>query len=120
MDWITCPSLSCSYAGLVVQGVVLRVHVFGLEHFCNIACTVDLLGLVRHLQDTENIINIMTCKPTVAGWMTSLGAYRVHGNVKMEEQIAKQVVKLAPGSSWGCGLLSNVYAAAEGSQCKEV
>ncbi len=52
--------------------------------------------------------------------MTSLGAYRVHGNVKMEEQIAKQVVKLAPGSYWGCGLLSNVYAAAEGSQCKEV
>jgi hypothetical protein len=88
-----------------------------LEHY---ACTVDLLGLVRHLQDTENIINIMTCKPTVAGWMTSLGVYRVHGNVKMEEQIAKQVVKLAPGSSWGCGLLSNVYAAAEGSQCKEV
>lgn len=62
----------------------------------------------------------MTCKPTVAGWMTSLGAYRVHGNVKMEEQIAKQVVKLAPGSSQGCGLLSNVYAAAEGFQCKEV
>jgi hypothetical protein len=38
----------------------------------------------------------------------------------MEEQIAKQVVELAPGSSWGCVLLSNVYAAAEGSQCKEV
>ncbi|KAH9555745.1 hypothetical protein CY35_08G132000 [Sphagnum magellanicum] len=65
------------------------------------ACMVDLLGLARHLQDTENIINIMTCKPNVAGWMTSLGAYRVHGNVKMEEQTAKQVVKLAPGSSWG-------------------
>ncbi len=81
---------------------------------------VDLLGLGRHLQDTENIINIITCKPTVAGWMTSLGAYRVHGNVKMEEQIAKQVVKLATGSSQGGGLLSNVYAAAEGSQCKEV
>lgn len=42
------------------------------------------------------------------------------GIVKMEEQIAKQVVKLAPGTSQGCGLLWNVYAAAEGSQCKEV
>jgi len=38
MDWITFIALlsACSYAGLVVQGVVLRVHVFGLEHFCNI------------------------------------------------------------------------------------
>jgi hypothetical protein len=40
-----------------------------------------------------------------------LSACRVHGNVEMQEQIAKWVFELDPGNTASYVLLSNIYAA---------
>jgi hypothetical protein len=46
-------------------------------------CMVDLLYPAGHLEDAENMINTMPCKPDVASWMALLGTCRIHGNVEM-------------------------------------
>ncbi len=57
-----------------------------LEHY---TCMVDLLGHAGHLQEAENMIIAMPCKPQAAAWMALLGACRIHGNVGMAERVAK-------------------------------
>jgi pentatricopeptide repeat protein len=57
-----------------------------LEHY---TCLVDLLGRAGHLQEAENMIQGMSCKPNAAIWRALLGACRIHGNVEMGECVAK-------------------------------
>jgi hypothetical protein len=57
---------------------------------------VDLLGRAGHLQEAENMIQGMPCKPNVDVWTALLGACRIHGNVEMGERIAKRVLELEP------------------------
>jgi len=52
-------------------------------------CRVDLLGCAGYLQEAENMIKAMPCKPLVAVWMALLGACRIHGNVEMGKCVAK-------------------------------
>jgi hypothetical protein len=55
------------------------------EHYI---CMVDLLGCAGHLQDAENMIKVIACKPPVAidGFSGSL---QIHYNVEMGECVAK-------------------------------
>jgi hypothetical protein len=64
-----------------------------LEHY---TCMADLLYPAGHLEDTENMINTMPCKPDAASWMALLGTCRIHGNVEMAEHLAKGVLELEP------------------------
>jgi hypothetical protein len=73
---------------------------------------VDLLGHAGHLQEAEDMIKMMPCKPDVAVWMALLGACRIHGHVEMGERIAKHILEVDPGNAAGYVLLSNIYAAA--------
>jgi pentatricopeptide repeat protein len=60
---------ACSHAGLVDEGMqcygsmseIYRIPA-QLEHY---ACMVDLLGHAGHLQEAENMIKEMPCKPDV-------------------------------------------------------
>jgi pentatricopeptide repeat protein len=57
-----------------------------LEHY---TCMVDLLGHSGHLQEAENMIKEIPCKPHMSAWRALLGAYIIHGTVEMEKCIAK-------------------------------
>jgi pentatricopeptide repeat protein len=106
---------ACSHAGFVDEGLrfyALMTTVYRipakLEH-CT--CMVDLLGRAGHLQEAENIIQGMPCKPDAAVWIALLGACRIHGNLEMGERVAKRVLELEPKNAAGYVMLSNLYAA---------
>ncbi|CAK9867352.1 unnamed protein product [Sphagnum jensenii] len=110
-----CLLSACSHSGFVDEGLrfyALMTTVYRipakLEHY---TCMVDLLGRAGHLQEAENIIQGMPCKPNAAIWMALLGACRIHGNVEMGEHMAKRVLELEPKNAAGFVLLSNLYAA---------
>jgi hypothetical protein len=70
-DGITfvCLLSACSHAVLVDEGMrcyALMIEVYmisaTLEHY---TCMVDLLACAGHLQEAENIIKVMPCRPHV-------------------------------------------------------
>jgi pentatricopeptide repeat protein len=88
-----CLLSACSHAGLVDEGMQLYASMIRhymipakLEHY---TCMVDLLGCVGCLQEVENMIMAMPCKPQVAAWRALLSACRIHGNVEMAKCVAK-------------------------------
>jgi len=110
-----CLLSACSHGGFVDEGLrlyALMTTVYRipakLEHY---TCMVDLLGRAGHLQEAENMIQGMPCKPNAAIWTALLGACRIHGNVEMGERVAKRVLELEPKNAAGFVLLSNLYAA---------
>jgi pentatricopeptide repeat protein len=111
-----CLLSACSHAGLVDEGVrcfALMSTVYGistkLEHY---TCMVDLLSRAGHLQEAENMVMAMPCKPQVAALMALLSASRIHGNMEMAERVAKQILEMEPENATGYVLLSNICAAA--------
>jgi hypothetical protein len=50
---------------------------------------VDLLGCAGHLQEAENMVMAMPCKPQVAALRALLSACRMNGNVQIAKHIAK-------------------------------
>jgi pentatricopeptide repeat protein len=107
---------ACSHAGLVDEGMqcygsmseIYRIPA-KLEHY---ACMVDFLGRAGHLQEAENMIKEMPCKPDVVVWKALLNACRMHGNVEMGERAAQQVLELHPENPAGYVPLSHIYTAA--------
>ncbi len=116
---------ACSHAGLVDEGMrcyasMIEVYMISatLEHY---TCMVDLLACAGHLQEAENIIKVMPCRPHVTVWMALLSACRIHGSVEMGECIAKVVLELEPENAAVYVLLSNIYATAGGRHlCENV
>ncbi|CAK9218943.1 unnamed protein product [Sphagnum troendelagicum] len=107
---------ACSHASLVDEGMCLYASMIRdymipakLEHY---TCMVDLLGRAGHLQEAENMIMAMPCKPQAATWRALLGACRIHGNVGLAERVAKQILEMEPENAAVYVLLSNIYAAA--------
>jgi pentatricopeptide repeat protein len=109
-----CLLSACSHAGMVDEGLcyyasMSKLHMISgtLEHH---ACMVDLLGHAGHLQEAENVIKAIACKPNADVWMALLGACRMHGNVEMDA--GKQLLKLDLENATTYVLLSDIYAAA--------
>jgi hypothetical protein len=73
-------------------------------------CMADPLCHAGQLQEAENMIKTMPCKPSLAAWMALLGACRIHGNIEMGECVAKQILELEHENAAGYVLLSNIYA----------
>jgi pentatricopeptide repeat protein len=91
-----CLLSACSHAGLVDEGMCIFASmttvymVFAkLEHY---TCMVNLLGCAGHLQETENMIKAMPHKPHVKALLSTSS---IHGNVRMGEHVANQIVELA-------------------------
>jgi pentatricopeptide repeat protein len=100
-----CVLSACSHAGLVdegMQGLWFLSEIYRipakLEHY---TCMVDLLGRTDHLQEPENMIKAISCKPNAVVWGALLGVCRIHGNVKMGERAAQQVLELDPENAAG-------------------
>jgi len=107
---------ACRHAGLVDEGryyfdSMSQDH--GIEpmddHF---ACLVDLLGRAGHLNEAENIIHGMKCKPNALVWRTLLSACRIHGNMQLGKQAAEHVLEFEPEDSAAYVLLANIHAEA--------
>ncbi len=62
-----------------------------LEHY---TCMVDLHARAGHLQEAENMVMGMPCKPQVHAWMALLRACRSHGNVEVAECVTKQILEM--------------------------
>jgi pentatricopeptide repeat protein len=110
-----CLLSACSHAGLVHEGMCFyasmkEVYMISptMEHY---TCMVNLLGRAGHLQEGENMIKSMPCKPHSATCMALLGACRIHINVEMGENVAKQVIELESENAAGYVRLANIYAA---------
>ncbi len=111
-----CLLSACSHSGLVDEGMHCYASMVTdymisakLEHY---TCMVDLLGRAGHLQEAENMVMAVPCKPHVAAWMALLGACRIRGNVEMAERVAKRILEMEPNNAAVYVLLSNIYAAA--------
>jgi len=71
------------------EGLLYFESVYGISaKVGNCAYMVDLIGNVGHLQEAEDFINIMSCKPNGLVWMALLMVCRVHCNWEMGEQVA--------------------------------
>ncbi|KAH8939546.1 hypothetical protein BDL97_15G042500 [Sphagnum fallax] len=110
-----CLLSACSHSGLVDEGLCFyssmsTVYMIS-ANFQHYTCMVDLLGHAGRLHEAENMVLAMPYKPQVAAWMALLGACRIHGNLEMGEQAAKQVLELEPENAAGYVLLSNLYTA---------
>jgi len=108
-----CLLSACSHAGLVHEGMCFyasmkEVYMISptVEHY---TCMVDLLGRAGHLEEAENMIKSMPCKPHFATCMALLGACRIHGNVEMGERVAKQFIELESENAAGYVLAANIY-----------
>ncbi|KAJ7523159.1 hypothetical protein O6H91_18G039800 [Diphasiastrum complanatum] len=112
---LACLLSACSHGGLVDQGYYCfesMVPLYGVmatvEHH---SCMVDLLGHSGCLNEAEDVINSMWCKPDVSVWMDLLSTCRINGDVQMAERAAAQILELDPENSLTFVLLSNIYAA---------
>ncbi|KAF8408450.1 hypothetical protein HHK36_007603 [Tetracentron sinense] len=107
---------ACSHVGLVNTGVeyfkVMREE-FGLipkvEHF---GCMVDLLGRSGRLEQACELIKSMPMEPHPIVWGALLSACRIHGNVKLAEEVALRLIEIEPRDCGNYVLLSNIFSKA--------
>ncbi|XP_042500030.1 pentatricopeptide repeat-containing protein At3g62890-like [Macadamia integrifolia] len=107
---------ACSHAGLVDFGrkyFEMMTAEFGLtpkmEHF---GCMVDLLGRAGFLEEAHELVKSMPMEPHPVVWATLLSSCRIHGKVKLAEQVALRLIELVPQSGETYVLLSNIYSQA--------
>jgi hypothetical protein len=107
-----CLLSDCCHAGLVDEGMRCYASMVTdymisakLEHYTYM---VDLLGCAGHLQDTNNMVMAMPCKPHSAAWKALLGTCRIHGTAEMTERVTKKILEMEPDNATGYVLLSNI------------
>ncbi|KAF6161543.1 hypothetical protein GIB67_009422 [Kingdonia uniflora] len=107
---------ACSHGGMVDIGVKyfkMMRNKFRLipkvEHY---GCMVDLFGRAGRLEEAHELIKSMPMEPHPIVWGTLLSACRIHGNVKLAEEIAICLLELEPENCANYVLLSNIYSKA--------
>ncbi|KAG6726172.1 hypothetical protein I3842_02G068100 [Carya illinoinensis] len=115
-DRITFVNLlsACAHSGLVEEGRHYFHHIFEVhgieprrEHF---GCMVDILGRAGMLEEARKLINDMPMSPDASVLGALFGACKIHGNVKLGEEVGKRVIELEPNNSGRYVLLANLYA----------
>ncbi|ERN10288.1 pentatricopeptide repeat-containing protein At4g21300 [Amborella trichopoda] len=116
-DEVTFTSIlsACSHVGLVEEGWKIfysMIDEYSMtpceEHY---GCMVDLLGRAGHLEEAYSFIrSVPLLQKSTSTLGALLGACRIHGNVKMGEVVASQLLSLEPENSGTYTLLSNIYA----------
>ncbi|XP_008778188.2 pentatricopeptide repeat-containing protein At3g62890-like [Phoenix dactylifera] len=107
---------ACAHGGLVEFGLKyfnMMMAQFKLmpkvEHF---GCMVDLLGRAGHLEEAHDLILGMPMEPPPMVWASLLSACKIHGNVKLAEEVAFHLIELEPQSCANYVVLSNMYSKA--------
>lgn len=106
---------ACGHGGLVEEGRSFfrlmrdkyRIEP-KIEHY---GCMVNLLGRAGRLEEAYELVKNMTIPADPVLWGTLLGSCRLHGNIKLGEEIAEFLVELKLANSGTYILLSNIYAA---------
>lgn len=104
----------CSYTGRVEKGEEL----FGLmtekfkleprtEHY---GTMVDLLSRSGRIREAFEFLKSMPVNANAAMWGSLLSACRSHGDIKLAEVAAMELVRIEPENSGNYVLLSNLYA----------
>ncbi|CAN7019677.1 hypothetical protein IGI04_021636 [Brassica rapa subsp. trilocularis] len=104
----------CSYTGQVEKGEEL----FGLmmerfklepstEHY---GVMVDLMSRSGRIKEAFEFLKGMPVKANASMWGSLLSACRSHGDVKLAEVAAMELVRIEPENSGNYVLLSNLYA----------
>ncbi|XP_011621937.1 pentatricopeptide repeat-containing protein At1g08070, chloroplastic [Amborella trichopoda] len=106
---------ACSHGGLVDEGQMyfaLMNDAYNItpnaKHY---GCMVDLLGRSGHLNQAKELIESMHIKPNAVIWKTFLSACRIHDNVELAQQVAREAPEFDSEDSGPYILLSNIYAA---------
>ncbi|KAL6312787.1 hypothetical protein AAG906_032928 [Vitis piasezkii] len=105
---------ACSHGGLVDFGFKIfhsmardyRVEP-QIEHY---GCMVDLLGRVGRLEEAYDLIRTMKMTPDHIMLGTLLSACKMHKNLELGEQVAKELEDRGQADSGTYVLLSHVYA----------
>ncbi|TYJ27567.1 hypothetical protein E1A91_A07G195800v1 [Gossypium mustelinum] len=107
---------ACSHVGLINDGhkyFNMMVNEYGIkptiEHY---GCLVDILCRAGCLVEAKDIIEEMPMRPNKVIWMTLLSGARNHRNTKIGEYAAQHLIELAPETTGGYVVLSNMYAVA--------
>ncbi|TYI74336.1 hypothetical protein E1A91_D07G193000v1 [Gossypium mustelinum] len=107
---------ACSHVGLINDGYKyfnMMINEYGIkpaiEHY---GCLVDILCRAGCLEEAKDIIEEMPMRPNKVIWMTLLSGARNHRNTKIGEYAAQYLIELAPETTGGYVVLSNMYAVA--------
>ncbi|GAB4830368.1 hypothetical protein Ancab_020005 [Ancistrocladus abbreviatus] len=105
---------ACSHGGLLDLGheifhLMTRDYRITpqIEHY---GCMIDLFGRVGRLEDAYNFVQRMNITPDHVIWSSLLSACKIHGNLKLGEQIAKHLVNCVDADSSAYVLLSQIYS----------
>ncbi|XVE53631.1 hypothetical protein DITRI_Ditri03aG0018400 [Diplodiscus trichospermus] len=105
---------ACSHSGLVEKGKEyfdLMRKDFGIlpkiEHY---GCMVDMLCRAGLVREAVEFVKKMPIEPNSIVWRTLINACRTHGELKLGESIARQLVENEPMHEANYVLLSNIYA----------
>lgn len=109
-----CILAACNHSGLVSVGLSLFNQLIEdhklqpkMEHY---GCLVDLLGRAGLLYEAFRLVKTMPLQADGTVWRALLGACKLHGNVKMADQVGRILIKLEPLNHMNYVLLSNIYA----------
>lgn len=105
---------ACSHSGLVEKGkeyLDLMRKEFGIwpkiEHY---GCMVDMLCRAGLVREAVEFVQSMAVEPNSIIWRTLINACRRHGELKLGERFARQLIENEPMREANYVLLSNIYA----------
>lgn len=105
---------ACSHTGLVDMG---RHLFFSMDSDHGIkptsghyGCMIDLLGRAGHLDEAEDLLNIMPFEKDYVTWRCMLGACKLHGDVERGIRAASRCFVLDQENASPYVTLSNIYA----------
>jgi pentatricopeptide repeat protein len=90
--------------GLMMERFKLEART---EHY---GAMVDLMSRSGRITEAFKFLKNMPVNANAAMWGSLLSACRSHGDVKLAEVAAMELVKIEPGNSGNYVLLSNLYA----------
>ncbi|KAL3834556.1 hypothetical protein ACJIZ3_009292 [Penstemon smallii] len=107
---------ACAHSGLVGKGrwcfdIMRRIHLIHpqVQHY---ACMVDILSRAGLFTEAEELIRSMPMRPDVFVWGALLGGCQLHGNVKLGEKVAQNLIELDPHNHAFYMNLCDLYAKA--------
>ncbi|KAL0319023.1 UNVERIFIED_CONTAM: Pentatricopeptide repeat-containing protein [Sesamum angustifolium] len=106
--------VGCSHSGLIDEARRIFAHiesVYGvpreLKHY---GCMADLLGRAGLIKEAREMIEEMPMGGDVFVWGGLLGGCKIHGNLEVAEEAAKQVMEVKPDDGGVYSLLAHMYA----------
>eukprot|EP00257_Ricinus_communis_P001059 XP_002511070.2 pentatricopeptide repeat-containing protein At5g61800 isoform X1 [Ricinus communis] len=109
--------VGCSHGGLVDEAKKLfdeMESIYGvrreLKHY---GCMADLLARAGLIKEAVELTKGLPMGGDIFVWSGLLGGCRIHGNIEIAEQAAKQVMELKPEDGGVYSILANVYANAD-------